>query len=225
MALLLHIDTALDTARIGLSNGSEVLATASNPKMTDHAAWLHAALQEMLNSQQISLQDVAALSVSIGPGSYTGLRIGLAAAKGICYALNKPLIAVPTLKLIARAAQNEATDLIAAMIDARRMEVYAAIYDKNLREVMPPAAVILDENSFQNFYSNQKLICCGNGAAKWRQLMHDPAVMFSGSIPTVGDLAFLAAELYDAKSFADLAYVEPLYIKDFYSPAAGNIAK
>ena len=225
MALLLHIDTALETAGIALSDGEKIIASATNTNQKDHAAWLHPAIGELLSTNNTLLTQVEAIAVSIGPGSYTGLRVGLAAAKGICYALNKPLITIPTLQVVARAAQKEATDLIIAMIDARRMEVYAAVYDKNLEEVMAPAAVILDENSFRDFVSNRKLICCGNGSAKWAQFIQDPSVTFSGALPVVEDLVCLAAAALDRKSFADLAYTEPLYVKDFYTPGAGNSDK
>ena len=136
MSLILNIDTALETAFVCLSNGNEVLQSSVNETQKDHATWLHTAITNLLQKTGHSVNELEAVAVSIGPGSYTGLRVGLASAKGFCYALNIPLIAISTLKIIALAASNEVqgATIICPMIDARRMEVFTLLYDIDLME-------------------------------------------------------------------------------------------
>ena len=148
MSLILNIDTALDTASVCIAKDGRSLGLAVNENQKDHAAWLHIAVNEILKKPSYSINQLEAVAVSIGPGSYTGLRIGLASAKGFCYALNIPLIAVTTLEIMALAVKEEATTLICPMVDARRMEVFSAIYEKDLGEKSPPQAMVIDENSF-----------------------------------------------------------------------------
>ena len=155
MAILLSIDTALENASICLTKGDEVLGFTTNTDQKDHAAWLHVSIRENLEKNKLQTTSLEGIIVSIGPGSYTGLRIGLATAKGLCYALNIPLIAVSTLEMIAYAAQNEAIDLICPLIDARRMEVFMALYDRHLTLVKEPQAMIIDANSFDDILSNE----------------------------------------------------------------------
>ncbi|HQV06588.1 MAG TPA: tRNA (adenosine(37)-N6)-threonylcarbamoyltransferase complex dimerization subunit type 1 TsaB, partial [Chitinophagaceae bacterium] len=143
MSLFLHIDTALTVASICLSTESEVLDLVKNEQPQSHAAWLHPAIQQMMLAQKKSLQDLTAISVSLGPGSYTGLRVGLSSAKGLCYALQIPLLTIPTTLLLAEAVRQEATDYILPAIDARRNEIFTAIYDTELREIKAPHALIL----------------------------------------------------------------------------------
>lgn len=218
MSLILNIDTALDTASICLAKDGNSLQLATNDNQKDHATWLHTAINEILKKAGYSISQLEAVAVSIGPGSYTGLRVGLASAKGFCYALKIPLIAVSTLEMMAVAVKEEATGLICPLIDARRMEVYIAIYDKELGEISAPQALIIDENSFAPILSKNKILFCGSGRKKLQTLISNGNAFFSDIVSDASDLARLSQHYFDIKKFADLAYTEPLYIKEFYSP-------
>ena len=222
MNLILNIDTALDTASICLADGETIIGLAINENQKDHAAWLHTAIAEMLQKNNFTPHQLAAVAVSIGPGSYTGLRVGLAAAKGLCYALKIPLIAVGTLEMIAFAAKEQATTLICPMIDARRLEVFTAVYDKSLQEKTPAYALILDENSFASLLATDKVLFCGNGSKKLQPLIKNANASFNTAVCNASHLAALSHICFVKKQFADLAYTEPLYIKEFYSPARKN---
>ncbi len=225
MSLLLSIDTAQETASICLSNEGEAIHLSVNENQKDHAAWLHTAIAEAFKKTGHSLNKVAAIAVSIGPGSYTGLRVGLSAAKGFCYALNIPLITVGTLEVMAYAAREEAKEFICPMIDARRMEVFFAVYDKKLAEKQTPAAMTIDAESFAGLLSTNAVLFCGSGSKKLQKILSHPSAFFSVNQSTAAHLASLANSCYQRRQFADLAYVEPLYIKDFYSPTTGNYYK
>ena len=222
MSLILNIDTALDSASVCLSEDGNLLQLSSSEDQKDHASWLHMAIAELLQKNGCVIKDLQAVAVSIGPGSYTGLRVGLAAAKGFCYALNIPLITVNSLKIIAFAAKDEAVDIICPLIDARRMEVFTAIYDKGLQEKISPHALLLDEKSFASFLSTGKVLFCGNGVKKLRPLISNSNALFSNTIADASHLARLSFNCYNNKEFADLAYAEPLYIKEFYSISRRN---
>ena len=221
MALILNIDTALDTASVCLANDNTILQQSINENQKEHAAWLHTAIAELLQNAGYAPKDLEAVAVSIGPGSYTGLRVGLASAKGLCYALNIPLIAISTLKLIAFAAQKEAEsgDLICPMIDARRMEVFTALYDQELIEKAPPSAILIDATSFSEILSAQKILFCGNGSKKLQKIISNPNAKFSEIDAGAANLAQLSYNSFRNREFADLAYTDPTYIKEFYSPA------
>jgi tRNA threonylcarbamoyladenosine biosynthesis protein TsaB len=248
MALLLHIDTALEVASIAISTDEKCIDTLSNTLQNDHAAWIHTAIENLLRKNNFGMRDLDAVSVTIGPGSYTGIRVGLSSAKGICYALQKPLLTISNLELWASVAFNpfapdkdsttsasaslspdatyleqtkrsdivlDAEILICPMIDARRMEVYYALYDQTLSELSAPAALILDENSFADMLSRKKIIFCGNGVEKFKKVCHHPHAIFSETLAGAREMAALAFKKYVKKEFADLAYCVPLYVKEF----------
>lgn len=219
MALILHIDTALETASVCLSADENVIALALNKDQKDHASWLHNSIREMIIKHDTRLTSLQAISVSIGPGSYTGLRVGLSAAKGLCYALHIPLITTGTLQMIANAVKNEATDLICPLIDARRMEVYTAMYDQQMVEIEKPSAMIIDTTSFAGLLTNRKLIFTGSGSKKLQKIISHTNASFIDTVVTAEQLVGFAYFSYLNQQFADLAYSEPLYLKDFYSPA------
>ena len=221
MALILNIDTALDTASVCLAKDNTILQQSINENQKDHAGWLHAAIAELLQNAGYIPKDLEAVAVSIGPGSYTGLRVGLASAKGLCYALNIPLIAISTLKLIAFAVQKEAEsgDLICPMIDARRMEVFTALYDHELVEKASPSAMLIDATSFSEILNAQKIIFCGNGSKKLQKIISNSHAKFSEIDAGASNLAQLSSNCFRNREFADLAYTDPTYIKEFYSPA------
>jgi tRNA threonylcarbamoyladenosine biosynthesis protein TsaB len=218
MALLLNIDTAEGIASVCLSDHAEVITIAVNEDQKDHAAWLHMAIQSILKDSGARLDDIKAIAVNIGPGSYTGLRIGLSATKGLCYALNIPLITIGSLKLIASAAKNENADLICPMIDARRMEVFTALYDNSLTEISPPEAIIINEMSFLSSLTEHKMVFCGSGSKKLQKIMTHSNALFISTKSSAANMPGLAHRSYVEKNFAELAYTEPLYIKEFYSP-------
>lgn len=218
MALILNIDTALELSSVCLANNEQVLELSINEDQKDNAAWPHTVISQLLKKNNISAAALNAIAVSIGPGSYTGLRVGLAAAKGLCYALNIPLITIGTLEVMAYAVKEEATGLICPLIDARRMEVFMAVYDKNLEEKTTPQAMVIDENSFSSLFSSPVLFC-GSGSKKLQALIKNSSAHFSDTISNASHLAMLAAVSFAQKQFANLAYTEPLYIKEFYSPA------
>jgi tRNA threonylcarbamoyladenosine biosynthesis protein TsaB len=217
MSLILNIDTALDEASICLAKENEALELMVNENQNDHAAWLHNAIAAILLNNKYTINELQAVAVSIGPGSYTGLRVGLASAKGICYALNIPLITVNTLEIIAFAAKDEAIELICPLIDARRMEVFAAIYNKELQEKIPPHAMIADENSFASMLLSAKLLFCGNGSKKLQAIISNKNARFSKSRSNASHLAQLSYNCFCKNKFADPSYTEPVYIKEFYS--------
>ncbi len=217
MSLILNIDTALETASVCLSKDDQPLQLLTNEEQRDHAAWLHNSIAAMMEKTGHQMKDIDAVAVSIGPGSYTGLRVGLAAAKGFCYALNIPLITVSTLKLIAFAAKEEATDLICPMIDARRMEVFMAMYDKNFVEKIPHSAMLLDEKTVAELFLSGHILFCGNANDKVKPLISNKQASFSDSNANASHLAQLSSALFYINEFADLAYCEPFYLKEFYT--------
>ncbi len=217
MSLLLNIDTALEIASICLSNNSKVLQYAENATQKDHSGWLHKAIQQVLKNENLSINDLAAVAVTIGPGSYTGLRVGLSAAKGICYALNIPLLTINNLYLFASIVENSDADLICACIDARRMEVYTAIYNRNLEEVLPPQALILNEKSFSEQLNGRKVCFCGNSNVKINSVVLLDNAVFFDAIPNAKSMVGIATQLLIDKAMTNLSTIEPLYVKPFYS--------
>ena len=219
MALILNIDTAVDVASLCLAKDGEVLSIARNESQKDHASWLHTAIKEIFEKNDLELGSIDAIAVTGGPGSYTGLRIGMATAKGICFALNKPLISLNTLLAMANAAKDESADLLCPMIDARRMEVFTAIYTKELEIVKEPAAITLNENSFAEYLSINSICFFGNGSNKFQAIEKSPQALFSNIKTDASSMVSLSEKSFSEKIFADLAYAEPLYLKEFYTPA------
>ncbi len=225
MALILHIDTSIDVASICLSQNEDIILTAQNENMKDHAAWLQAAIADMMETSGFSITKLEAVAVTNGPGSYTGLRVGLSTAKGICYALKIPLITMGTLEVMAFKAKDFETDLLCPMIDARRMEVFTAIYDKNLLEIEKPHARILDKNSFENILSYKRVLFFGNGMEKFKSITNSNNLLFENIRIVASDMVIIANQCFTKSEFANLAYAEPFYIKDFFNPSSGNTTK
>ena len=217
MSFVLHIDTAGQTASIAISANDTLLVEKLNANQFDHASWIHTALQEAMREANLLLEKINAISVTIGPGSYTGLRVGLSTAKGLCYALEKPLITIPTLQLMASVIECDTNTWICPMIDARRMEVYYALYDQILNEIQPAQALILDAASFSVELEKQKFIFCGSGADKFKPLCLSKNASFSTASATAAAMIPIALGKFLKKEFADLAYCTPLYVKEFYS--------
>jgi tRNA threonylcarbamoyladenosine biosynthesis protein TsaB len=223
MALILSIDTAGENAGICLAEDGKITNTKTNSNQMDHAAWIHTAIEGLLNEASREINEINAVAVTSGPGSYTGLRVGMATAKGLCFVLNVPLITESTLMLSAKAVKEKVKSVYSLpifycpMIDARRMEVFTALYDAELQEITPPSALVLDESLFHNELEHRIIVFSGNGSGKWQTICKHRNAVFSEVIYTVSDLAVVAWKKYQEKNFADLAYTEPLYVKNVYT--------
>lgn len=214
----MNIDTAVQSASVCLADGENILATAVNPSEKESASWLHPAIQNLLRENNLQPGQLSAIAVSAGPGSYTGLRVGMAAAKGLCYALAIPLISINTLQMMAAAVKNPATDLLCPMIDARRMEVFTAVFDTALNEVSPSTNLILDESAFSERLQQNTILFFGNGSKKAADIIKHPNALFVDLTANATAMVLLAAKKFRTGQFADLAYSEPFYGKDFHSP-------
>ncbi len=216
MPLLLHIDSATDRCSVCVSKGSEILAFQEAEKAFQHGSQLTLFIQSCMQSAGHTLAELDGVAISKGPGSYTALRIGTATAKGICFALNKPLIAVSTLQSLASEAANQhpGATYYLPMIDARRMEVYTAVYNTENTELEVPSAMIIDEASFGTFVDEgAEMVLCGNGAEKCKEVLPSGKFVYLDILCDARWLVPLSLNAYQAKKFEDLAYFSPLYIK------------
>lgn len=222
MALILCMDTSTETGSIALSRDGNVIGRQHNHNQKDHAGWIHTAIHDLCNEHHIPLSKLEAVAAAAGPGSYTGLRVAMSTAKGLCFSLNIPLVAINTLTMMAagyRTHNQEAIqpgDLICPMIDARRMEVFTAMYSTTLEEVIEPVALVLDETSFSEKLLQSRIYFIGNGASKFRQLVNVPHAMFGEYMPDAAHLASLAESRFSSGQFDDLAYTAPVYVKGFF---------
>ncbi|HEX3025253.1 MAG TPA: tRNA (adenosine(37)-N6)-threonylcarbamoyltransferase complex dimerization subunit type 1 TsaB [Chitinophagaceae bacterium] len=225
MALILNIDTATEYAGVCISDGENVLAIEESRDQKNHAGFVQSAIKKIIVKKGISFSSIDAVAVTQGPGSYTGLRVGLATAKGLCYALKKPLILINTLEVMALASIMESKNkqlkideiLFCPMIDARRMEVFTAIYNSQLENVLQPTAMILDEHSFSKEPANRSIIFSGSGSSKLQGLLSHQNVIFFNTKHNVIHLSMLAALRFKNNKFNDIAYSEPLYLKEFFN--------
>jgi tRNA threonylcarbamoyladenosine biosynthesis protein TsaB len=218
MSLILQINTALEIAHVSIAREGNVLAQRQNETQNDHAAWLHIAIREILEESGIHLDQLNAVGVTAGPGSYTGLRVGMSAAKGICYAKNLPLIAVSSLQLLAAGVKDEAEGVIIPLIDARRDEVYAGYYDLKLNLIRAEQALILQPNCFNDLLEpNKNITLTGNGASKTLRIIDRKDLCLIESKHPEKNLALITYEKFYNRAFADLAYFEPVYLKEFYT--------
>lgn len=226
MGLLLHIDTATEYGAIAISEGDKVLYAVENNNQKEHASFLHPAINELLAACSIRPQQLDGISVVIGPGSYTGLRVGLSAAKGLCYALQKPLIAVNTLQAIALATQESVNVettlpiLYAPMIDARRMEVFTALYNNANVLHKEAEAVELSGEVFINELQKYFIVACGNGSKKFRNVHSCDNLLIYENLHQIRNVASIADSYFRKKVFENIAYCEPFYLKPFYTTAA-----
>jgi len=221
MHVILNIDTATEQGIVAVSGNDAVLAQRINLNQKDHAGWVHVAIEEVLKESGHTLNELAAIAVVGGPGSYTGVRVGMATAKGLSYALNIPLIQLNTLVLMTRAAITTTTYnkevLYCPMIDARRMEVFTALYDNTLKEILAPCAMVLGKDSFSELTGKHAILYFGNGSEKWKSLAGDNA-LFSEVQYTASEIAWLSGKEFEMAAFANIAYAEPVYLKEFYTP-------
>ena len=215
MSYILNIETATKNCSVALAKeGKTILCKEIAEEGYSHAERLHVFIEEIIKEAGITFQDISAIAVSQGPGSYTGLRIGVSAAKGLCFALDIPLIAVDTLQVLASQA-NVSNGLIIPMLDARRMEVYSAVFDKNYIKIRSVEAEIITENSFEDL--QETLYFVGDCAEKCKPVLTKENYIFLDEIkyPSAKEMSFLSFEKFQKNDTVDLAYFEPYYLKDF----------
>lgn len=217
MALILNLETATTNCSVSIARDGDLLFMKEhNTPNYSHSEQLHVFIQEVLKEAKVSIHQLDAIAVSKGPGSYTGLRIGVSAAKGLCFSLNLPLISIATLKSMAHQVKIEEGAYIVSLLDARRMEVYAAVYDHEHREVDQTKAEIVEATSFASFAKNGKTLLIGSGAEKCKEVLTDPNFQYNTSvIPSAREMCALSYTKFLANDFEDVAYFEPYYLKDF----------
>ena len=215
MPILLQIETSSTNTSVAIAKDGKILASKEQDSAGySHEKFLHPFIDEVLKLAELQTSDIDAVAVGSGPGSFTGLRIGVSAAKGLCFALEIPLIAIPTMELLARQVQLPA-DRIIPMTDARRMEVYTATYDHNYNVIEPTTAKIIDEDAYSDL-ADKKLVFIGSGAQKLKELKSfDDAIFIPDALPSSIEMSIPALERYNAKEWEDTAYFEPFYLKDF----------
>lgn len=216
MINILNIETATTNCSVSLSQDGETLVLKEDNSLDySHAETLHLYIQGVVEQAKLKLKDINAVAVSKGPGSYTGLRIGVSTAKGLCFSLGIPLISIPTLKSLASQIKSEDAYIV-SMLDARRMEVYASVFDSDLNEVRETKAEVLTEDSFLKYWSQKKTYFIGNGVGKTKTLIKHPnAIFVEGKLPSANEMSMMAYHKYKISDTEDIAYFEPFYLKDF----------
>jgi len=224
MALILNLETATKVCSVSLAkNGIEIRTKEISTEHFSHSENLNVFIESLIKNSDYQLNQIDAVAVSEGPGSYTGLRIGVSTAKGICYALGKPMIAINSLKALANLYFTESDIFICPLFDAMRMEVYASVFDRNLNILFPTSAVIIDEHSFDTFLEQKQVVFLGPGAIKCQDILYDKNATFDLTTQvSAKGMITLAEEKYQANDFVDVAYFEPFYLKDFI---AGEMKK
>lgn len=213
--LILNIETTTKNCSVSLSENGVLLALKEiNDGNYSHAENLHPFIDSILLESKKKYTDLSAIAVSKGPGSYTGLRIGVSAAKGFCFALGIPLIATDTLQALAM-QQKEHEGLIVALLDARRMEVYQAVFNSNYQNIEKTRAVIVAENTYKKYLEKESVLFTGDAVAKIQNLIQHPNARFVEAFPSAREMAILSYQKFKKKEWEDLAYFEPYYLKDF----------
>lgn len=224
MAYLLHIESSSTVCSIAISKDTELVGIKELNNGYTHAENLHVFIEQLLKETSLQTKDLSAISISSGPGSYTGLRIGFSAAKGLAYALNIPLITIDTLQALCNVVlqKTDKDALFCPLMDARRMEVYCAVYDTNFNSIVPMQALLLDEISIQAFNQNTSIYFFGDGMPKAKDLLQNiPNAHFIEDVmASASAMVVLAYKKYIAKDFADIAYSEPNYLKEFFFTTA-----
>ena len=225
LATFLHIDTTNSIALIGLSKNGQIISSVQNEQSNTHAEFVQVAIDQICKQSGISLSSIDAIVNVMGPGSYTGLRVGLASTKGIAFALNKPIIGLNTLQLLALRAQKEIkkislseSSLIFSMIDARRQEVFGGWYQAQTLEIIKESPMILSETFFTELVDKHHFIyCIGNGTQKSKLLTNNPNIHFIESDYSIAEMMEQADTKWNSNQFENVAYSTPIYLKDFYN--------
>ena len=218
MGVILNLETSSTNCSVCLAKDGVILAMKElNSENYSHAEKLHVFIEEVMNEAALKMQDLEAIAVSKGPGSYTGLRIGVSAAKGLCYALDVPLVSVSTLKSMASQLKSVDEDaLIIPVLDARRMEVYSAVFDNYLNQVRETKSEIIDEQSFEEYIGSTSVHFLGSGAEKIKGIFNSDNLTFHlDVVPSAKEMALISFDKFKNKDFEDVAYFEPYYLKDF----------
>ncbi len=226
MSIILGIETSTKICSVAISDGDKLLAIKEEGGAYSHSEKLTSFIQEVLVEAKLKLADITAVAVSKGPGSYTGLRIGVSVAKGLCYALDKPLIAVDTLQSMALGMSKvNPSDMYCPMIDARRMEVYTALYDANNNIVEPVSAKIIEEGSFADYLRDHKIVFFGDGADKCQDVLtnHSNVSFSTKGLPSAAYINEIALVKLSKQEVEDVAYFEPYYLKDFVGTKAKKL--
>ncbi len=219
MSLILSIETSTTVCSVALTREGSTLATQKLFLEKSHSTLLTVVIQSLLDHTEVHKEDLSAIAVSKGPGSYTGLRIGVSTAKGLCYALDKPLIAINTLQAMAKEVSQygASNEWLCPMLDARRMEVYTSLFDPGLNEIEETKALVLDESSFHETLRQNNVLFFGNGSGKFRDLVgsNGRARFIKGVTPSASAVGVLAAKALEEGRTESVAYFEPFYLKDF----------
>ena len=218
MAYILHIETSTKQCSVALAyRGKPLSSRVLNSESFSHNEKLHLFISEVLEEANLKPKQLDAISVSKGPGSYTGLRIGVAAAKGFCFALDIPLIALNSLEILVQGVTQAEVELIIPMMDARRMEVYTAIFDGSKNWINQTSALVLNQDSFKEIVKDKTVLFLGNGTNKFQELIPEINLThsFENNFPNAIDMVELTWEKYISEDFESLAYFEPFYLKDF----------
>jgi tRNA threonylcarbamoyladenosine biosynthesis protein TsaB len=222
MAFILNIDTATEAAIISISEKDTVIEYFINNNQKDHAYFLQPAIKTLLQKINIPISKLNAVAITAGPGSYTGLRVGMASAKGLCFALEIPMICINTLEVMAVSCSkhvNEPSSWFCPMIDARRMEVFTAVYDSHMKEIMKPCAMVLDQGSFKDMLQSNKIYFSGSGMLKLKEILNNKNAFFIDNLLSPSAMANLSYENYVHNNFANIYSSSPIYLKEFYSPS------
>ena len=215
MSILLNIETATKNCSVSIAKeGKTILCKEIAEANFSHAEKLHVFIEEILSETSLTFKDLKAVAVSQGPGSYTGLRIGVSSAKGLCYALGLPLIAIDTLELLARRISIE-EGVIIPMIDARRMEAYTSFFDKDYNKTRSTEAEVINEASYEEIKTAIHLV--GDGIMKFKEVLTNDKFVYHDEVvfPSANEMSFLSYEKFKKSDFVDVAYFEPYYLKDF----------
>ncbi len=217
MVNILCIETATEVCSVAVSVNGKLVSIRETVDQNSHSEKLTLFIQEVIKEANLSLNDIHAVAVSMGPGSYTGLRIGVSTAKGFCFGLGVPLIAISTLQSIAFGArENENNCIIVPMIDARRMEVYTALFDSNANLTTKIEAVVIDNEYLSTLNPDNSYLLCGNGAPKCAEIFQNISnIKIKNTVCSSAHLTELAFQKYNNEEFEDVAYFEPFYLKDF----------
>lgn len=218
MAKILLLETTTTNCSVALCENENIIALYEDAENGySHAEKLHLFIEKALQDAKLSLQQLDAIAVSKGPGSYTGLRIGVSAAKGLCYSLSIPLIAIETMEILARGAQIETGDFIIPMLDARRMEVYTAVFDAAYKQLENTSAKILTADAYKEYVASGSSVCfIGNANEKCETFIpSSEKINYVAALPSAKNMAVVASEKYKQHLFEDVAYFEPFYLKDF----------
>ena len=218
--MLLCIETSGKNCSVALFEGLQLVSIREvHTEQFSHSENLHVFIEQVLKESKLQPKAIKAIAISAGPGSYTGLRIGVATAKGLCYGWDIPLIALPTLRILAEQVTYEFTDIeyIIPMIDARRMEVFTAVYSHDFSPILGERAEILTESTFDTYLNKGKTIFLGDGITKFQAICkHKNAYFWENKFPSAKQMGRLALEKYQAQAFEDIAYFEPFYLKEVY---------